>query len=222
MKKCIGIVLLLFAGVLALTGCSGSGQDDFQEKNYTVDGKQIEEIKIDVRDRQIRVSLSEDDRIHIGYQESEKEFYHIAVTEGNVLTMSTQNNKNWSDYIGGKPAASARVITLQIPDDMISALTLSTTNEDLRIPAIHMKDRISLTVNGGNIEFDGLDAGQEISLNAKNGDISGTILGRYEEYAIECNIKKGESNLPKQKEEGNKSLHVTNNNGDIAIEFKEE
>ena len=222
MKKCIGIVLLLFAGVLALTGCSGSGQDDFQEKNYTVDGKQIEEIKIDVRDRQIRVSLSEDDRIHIGYQESEKEFYHIVVTEGNVLTMSTQNNKNWSDYIGGKPAASARVITLQIPDDMISALTLSTTNEDLRLPAIHMKDRISLTVNGGNIEFDGLDAGQEISLNAKNGDISGTILGRYEEYAIECNIKKGESNLPKQKEEGNKSLHVTNNNGDIAIEFKEE
>ena len=105
---------------------------------------------------------------------------------------------------------------------MISALTLSTTNEDLRIPAIHMKDRISLTVNGGNIEFDGLDTGQEISLNAKNGDISGTILGRYEEYAIECNIKKGESNLPKQKEEGNKSLHVTNNNGDIAIEFKEE
>lgn len=105
---------------------------------------------------------------------------------------------------------------------MISALTLSTTNEDLRIPAIHMKDRISLTVNGGNIEFDGLDTGQEISLNAKNGDISGTILGRYEEYAIECNIKKGECNLPKQKEEGNKSLHVTNNNGDIAIEFKEE
>ena len=85
-----------------------------------------------------------------------------------------------------------------------------------------MKDHISLTVNGGNIEFDGLDAGQEISLNAKNGDISGTILGRYEEYAIECNIKKGESNLPKQKKEGNKSLHVKNNNGDIAIEFKEE
>ena len=105
---------------------------------------------------------------------------------------------------------------------MISALTLSTTNEDLRLPAIHLKDRISLTVNGGNIEFDGLAAEQEISLNAKNGDISGTILGRYEEYAIECNIKKGESNLPKQKEEGNKSLHVTNNNGDIAIEFKEE
>ena len=106
--------------------------------------------------------------------------------------------------------------------NMISALTLSTTNGDLRLPAIHMKDRISPTVNGGNIEFDGLDAGQKISLNAKNGDISGTILGRYDEYAIECNIKKGESNLPKQKKEGNKSLHVTNNNGDIAIEVKEE
>lgn len=222
MKKCIVIVLLIFAGMLVFTGCSGSGQDEFQEKNYTVDGKEIEEIKIDVRDRQIHVSLSKDDRIHIGYQESEKEFYHIAVTEGNVLTMSAQNNKEWTDYIGGKPAASARIITLQIPDDMISALTLSTTNEDVHLPAIHLKDRISLTVNGGNIEFDGLAAEQEISLNAKNGDISGTILGRYEEYAIECNIKKGESNLPKQKEEGNKSLHVTNNNGDIAIEFKEE
>ena len=106
---------------------------------------------------------------------------------------------------------------------MISALTLSTTNEDLRIPAIHMKDRISLTVNGGNIEFDGLDAGQEISLNAKKRRYQRHDSWKvWEEYAIECNIKKRRSNLPKQKEEGNKSLHVTNNNGDIAIEFKEE
>lgn len=55
---------------------------------------------------------------------------------------------------------------------------------------------ISLTSNGGNITFDKLNAGNATILDAKNGNITGSISGRYEDYAITCEIKKGESNLP--------------------------
>ena len=53
----------------------------------------------------------------------------------------------------------------------------------------------------------------------KNGKITGTVAGSYDDYTIACNIKKGESNLPTEKNGGSKTLTATNNNGDIAIEF---
>ena len=53
----------------------------------------------------------------------------------------------------------------------------------------------------------------------KNGDITGAIVGSYDDYAITCTVKKGESSLPEDKEGGSKTLTVSNNNGDIAIDF---
>ena len=76
-----------------------------------------------------------------------------------------------------------------------------------------------LSTNGGDISFDTLSAANEITLENKNGDITGTIAGSWDEYAITCTIKKGESSLPDEKNGGSKTLTAVNNNGDIDIEF---
>lgn len=52
--------------------------------------------------------------------------------------------------------------------------------------------------------------------------ITGTITGSYDDYAITCTIKKGESSLPDEKGGGSKTLTAINNNGDIDIEFVSE
>ena len=72
---------------------------------------------------------------------------------------------------------------------------------------------------GGNISFDVLNVGNEIILNVKNGNIEGIIAGSYDDYAISCNIKKGDSNLPSEKKNGAKKLSVTANNGNVHIEI---
>ena len=210
--------LCFISGCFALTGCSG-GDETFAQKEYTADAAQIGEIRIDVRDRQIDVSESEDGQIRITYSENSRETYDIAVSDDNVLTMTNAGEKKWTDYIGGKPSAENRRISLQIPDALTDGLTLSTTNEDISLSALSVAGSVSLSSNGGDITFEDLDAGEALDLTAKNGDISGTVVGSYDDFAIRSEIKKGECNLPEQKEGGAKTLNVSGNNGDIDIEF---
>ena len=221
MKKIVSFLMCFVCGIAFLAGCSNNSEP-FTQKNYTADGTQIKGVRVDVRDRQIEVSLSKDNQIHMDYFENNKEYYDISVSDENVLTMTAVSNKEWTDYIGSKPSAENRKIFLQIPNALLETLILSTTNEKISLSPLAVKESISVSDNGGNITFDKLDAGNTLTLTAKNGNISGTVIGSYEDYAILSEIKKGESNLPSNKDNGTKTLNVSNNNGDIAIEFVRE
>lgn len=168
------------------------------------------------------MSISEDDQIHISYFENSQETYDITVSDEQVLTMTSAINKDWTDYIGGKPSAENRKILLQIPDALLDTLTLSTTNEDISLPALAITKSINISSNGGNITFGNLEVGSAIYLTVKNGDISGTVVGSYDDFAIQTEIKKGESNLPDNKDGGEKTLNVSSNNGDVNITFVSE
>ena len=217
MKKIIAFTLCLALSSFALVGCSGESEP-FEEKSYTPD-VQVSGSNLDVRDREIEVSLSEDEQIHIQYSENDKEYYDISVSDKNVLTMVNASNKEWTDYIGGKPSAEDRKIVLQIPDTLLDNLTLSTTNEDVSLPALTVTGNITISCNSGNIAFESLSVGNALSLTVKSGDISGKVTGSYDDFAIQTEIKKGDSNLPGNKEDGEKSLNVSCNNGDVDIEF---
>ena len=217
MRKNVLSALCLLMGVVTLAGCSNNSEP-FEEKTYTPD-TQISKINLDVRDREIEVALSEDEQIHIQYSENSKEYYKIAVSDENVLTMTSKSDKEWTDYIGGKASAEARKILLQIPDALLENLTLSTTNETISLSALSVKGSISISSNRGNITFETLDVGHALTIDAKNGNITGTVAGSYDDFAIQSDIKKGNSSLPDQKDGGKKILNVSCNNGDVDIEF---
>lgn len=219
MKKIISLVLCLALGAFVLSGCSG-GDEPFEEKNYTPDA-QVSEINIDVEDREIEVSLSADGQIHIQYYENSKEYYDISVS-GSTLTMTAASYKAWTDYIGVKPSAENRKISLQVPDALLENLTLSTTNEDISLPALAVTGSISISSNGGDITFGRLDVGSALNLTVKNGDISGAVTGSYDDFAIQSDVKKGDSSLPENKDGGSKTLNVSANNGDVDIELVSE
>ncbi len=218
MKRIISLILCLVLGSLVLAGCSDNSQT-FTQHEYAADIAEIKDLSIDVRDREIEVSLSEDNKIHITYFESDKESYSIGVSDGNALTMTSASNKEWTDYVGGKTSAENRKITVQIPNALLCNLTLSTTNEDINLAALTVTGGVNITSNGGDISFENLDVGKALHLNGKNGDIFGTVIGGYDDFSITSEIKKGESNLPARKDSGEKTLNVSNNNGDINIEF---
>lgn len=219
MKKIISLALCLVLGSFVLAGCSDSS-DPLEEKSYTPD-TQVREINLDAEDREIEVSLSPDEQVHIEYWENSKEYYEIAVSDG-VLTMTSASSKEWTDYIGVKSSDEGRKISLQIPDALLENLTLSTTNEDISLPELSVTGSVSISSNGGDISFETLDVGSALTLNVKNGDISGTVVGSYDDFAIQTEIKKGESSLPDEKDGGEKTLNVSGNNGDVNIEFVKE
>lgn len=214
----LAFTLALALCVACFTGCSNQAEV-FTQKSYKVDGEHIKTVSIDAEDRQIEVTKSDDDQIHIDYFENDKEFYTISVSEDDTLKMTSATNKEWTDYIGVMSPIESRKILLQLPNALLTTLNLSTTNEDILLPDLNISKDLSLSSNDGNIIFDKLDVGNSISLNAKNGNISGVLVGSYDDYAILCDIKKGESTLPSSKKEGAKTLKATNNNGDIKIEF---
>ena len=218
MKKISLLLICLLCVLTTLTGCSNEN-NTLSPKSYMPDSDQITGVCIDVRDREIEVVASADGYIHIDYYENEKEYYTISVSEDHVLTMTAETDKDWTDYIGGKAASGSRKITLQIPDETLLTLQLSTTNEDIALSAFVIKGDVRLSNNGGNIGFDKLNVGNSITLSNKNADISGSIVGSYDDYAIKTTVKKGNSSLPTDKQSGDKTLDVSNNNGDININF---
>lgn len=218
MKKITAILFfVILAAALSLAGCSDN--NTFTEKSYASGDEPIEKISIDVADRELEVSASEDDRVHIDYFDSETEFLHITVTEGNELLVKLEYNKNWTDFIGVKPSGEYRKIQIRVPDNLISAFSATTTNENIQLSPLSFTDNISLNANGGDIVCEKINAGKSISLTAKNGNIRGSVLGGMDDFSITCTIKKGKSNLPAQKEGGVKTLSADCNNGDINVEF---
>lgn len=217
MKKIIALAICLVLSSVILAGCSDNSEA-FEEKSYTPDIP-VNEINLDVQDREIEVSISEDEQVHIQYYENSKEYYDISVSDENVLTMTSAGDKKWTDYIGFKPAAENRKISLQIPDTLLENLTLSTTNEDITLSALAVTGSVRISSTEGNITFGTLDVGNALTLSAKNGDISGVVVGGYDDFSIQSEIKKGESNLPDNKDGGEKTLNVSSNNGDVNIEF---
>ena len=75
-----------------MAGCSGESEP-FEKKSFTPD-TQVNGINLDVRDREIEVTLSDDEQVHIQYSENSKEYYEISVSDGNVLTMVNASNKD--------------------------------------------------------------------------------------------------------------------------------
>ena len=212
MKKrlLIAVYLILVSSLFA--GCS---TEHFTAREYTAEGSLVQSINVDVRDRRIDVSVSNDDMIHIDYFESSKEGYDITLSSG-VLTIEGISNKNWADFIGVKPSAENRRISIRIPAGILSSLDMNTTNENITIRDIAVSDSMSLSSNGGNVEFENLAVGKSLSMKSKNGNIKGSVLGGYDDFTINCDIKKGDCNL-QNKDGGEKILNVSCNNGDVNI-----
>lgn len=80
-------------------------------------------------------------------------------------------------------------------------------------------DDLSISTNNGDIELSNVNCEKTIVLDSKNDSISGSIKGSYDDYKINCSIKKGNSSLPTLKEDGEKILRVNANNGDINLSF---
>ena len=214
LKKSLAALALAasLASLCALVGCS---EQTFTERTFASGEQAVQSVVVDVADRAVEVVASEDGQAHVAGFESEQEYYDITL-EGGVLTVKLVQDKEWTDFIGTKPDAQYRALTIALPAG-VASLTVATTNEDVRLEPLAF-DAVSLSSNGGNLVFEGLSAGESISLTAKNVNIEGTIAGGWDDYSIDCTVKKGESSLV-SKEGGAKTLTVDCNNGDVRVQF---
>ncbi len=193
----------------------------FITKEYSYDCTTVKSITVDVIDRIVEISQSDDNKIHIDCYESEKEYYDIQIVNDGEMSVKYSANKSWNDFIGFKPSADYRKITIKVPNDALTELNVTTTNENIIVNNLSVQDNMLLNSNGGDVKITKANVGKTVNLTAKNGNIKGTIIGNWDTFAIDCTIKKGDCNLPANKEDGAKSLIVNCNNGDINLSFVE-
>lgn len=217
MKKLLFCMAACAVLALCMTGCSS--QQTFEEDSYSSAGEEVRAVTVDVSDREVLIGASADGQVRIEYSESEKEYYDISLSQEGKLTMTLVLDKQWTDFIGTKPAIEDRTIRLYLPDGLLSSLKVTTTNEAVVLSPLSVSGSVALDSNGGDVRFDSVLVGTEASFAAKNGNIVGSLVGGWDDFSISCTVKKGESNLPESKPGGEKSLAVDCNNGDVAIEF---
>ena len=217
MKK-LTVLLLALCGVLvlALGGCANG--DTFTQKTYSSGDSVIEKIWVNVEDRELEIGASEDNQAYIDYFDGEKEFLDIKLAD-KQLTVELKYNKVWTDFIGAKPAAGFRKIKVRVPDGVIAELYAKTTNGSIKTEPLSVTEKLSLDADGGNIVCERLSVGKAVDFKAKNGNITASVIGGWDDFSISCKIKKGECNLPLNKENGAKALFADCNNGNIDIEF---
>lgn len=218
MKKWSIMVVSLLCTAVFSSGCTKES-DAFEAKSYTSEGETITSIRIDVRDKEIQVTASDNEFVHMDYYENDTRYYDISVSDG-LLSVTEKSDEGIGKFFGIKSSNQENVLSLQIPESQISDLEIRTSNENISLSDIAVTETISLIDNGGNIFFQNLGSGSDITISNKNGGIGGTILGTYEDYNILCDIKKGDSSLPSKDNGAGKSLYVTNNNGNVEIDFK--
>ncbi len=219
MKKLIFVLFLISVLLITFVGCDNN--QTFITKEYSYDCTTVKSITVDVIDRIVEIRQSDDNQIHIDCYESEKEYYDVQIVNDGELSVKYSTDKNWNDFVGSKPSANYRKITVKIPNNALTELNVTTTIENIVVDNLSVQDGMSLNSNGGDVKINKVNVGKTISLIAKNGNIKGTIIGNWDTFAIDCTIKKGDCNLPANKQDGAKSLIVNCNNGDINLSFVE-
>lgn len=218
-KTIVMMITLIAMSSTLLMGCNSS-DSVFYPKSYDTSLNDIDSITIDVRDRNIEIIESSDNDIHIAYSENAKEFYEISTTTDKKLTMESKTNKTWTDFFGLKSSLEGRTIQLALPQAGLRNLHINTTNNSITIPAMDIMDSVEIIVNKGDIHVTGLEVGSSVRLEAKDGDITGTIKGSYDDFTITSNAHKGSNNLPTSKTSGTKHMEVRTNNGNINVEIE--
>lgn len=214
-KVAVAAAVAAFALMGAMSGCTND--EVFTAQTYVEEGE-VRSVSVDVSDRAVELAPSEDGKLRIDYYESEKTSYSISLSEEGVLSVTLDLDQSWTDFVGVQPSAEYRTIRVCLPQELTD-VSVSTTNEAISATGTIAAQNVSLIVNGGDLSFEKISSGSSVTLNAKNGNITGTIVGSWDDYAITCNVKKGETSLPESKTGGSKTLAVDCNNGDVEVEI---
>lgn len=169
MKKLLFCMAACAVLALCMTGCSS--QQTFEEGSYSSAGEEVRAVTVDVSDREVLIGASADGQVRIEYSESEKEYYDISLSEEGELTMTLVLDKQWTDFIGTKPAIEDRTIRLYLPDGLLSSLKVTTTNEAVVLSPCPLRGAWRWTATGATCALSASLSERKLPLRQRTGTL---------------------------------------------------
>ena len=99
------------------------------------------------------------------------------------------------------------------------SVSCETSNGDIRLMTVRAKNALKAKTSNSPIEAERIQS-DEIELQSSNGRITGTILGKMEDYVIRSSTSNGNNTLP-ERTTGSKKLTAETCNGSIELFFTE-
>ena len=99
-------------------------------------------------------------------------------------------------------------------------IKVKSSNGQVVLDQVSAARNVNADTSNSGIKLTKLNVGRSVSCGTSNGKISGTIVGRMEEFSITSSTTNGDNNLPKKTDNGEKNANFKTSNSDIEIAFE--
>lgn len=142
---------------------------DYAEKQFDIDIDVIDMIDFSLINRGINIEPSDDDQIHIKYNENERDYIEIEVEDSKLKVKNTVVSNNVINYMINNTIVPH--ITLLLPEENNKIIYINTKNGSIKTKgALNFKDVSLNTINGG-ININNIYILDNLKVSTKNGFI---------------------------------------------------
>lgn len=205
------IGLIIFFVAFYVSGCDISKlntQPPYKEKIY-ISSSEFSSIKIEDSNNDIVIRTSHDEKIHITYNENEKEFYQINDTS--ELAFKKVNDYKWYDNIFNiNIDFKSKPLTILLPKNYSGDLNIKTSNGSIKVENISISNLGILTSNG-EIDLNTVKSSGFIEAKTSNAEVNFTNID-----AKDIAAKSSNKNIKITKIKVTNKLHLKTSNADIT------
>lgn len=234
----IMIIALFVAGIGCIAGALASVDFNFDRlldngKTFSKDYEFSSDGAIDIISdyHTVNIVQSKDDKLRVCTKQNDKVTFDVSFESG-TLQIAVKGSYDWIDHVAlytehtvivEIPASCTAVNVTMSAAFNLSVNTLTANELNILVDRGHIDlydcdiKTLSAINMEGSIDFSNL-AADNITIKATKGNISGTIKGDENVYAVTASAPEGNSNL-KNRAGGSKSLIATATSGKIEIFF---
>ena len=189
-------------------------REHFEEMTYD-DRQDCDSFRIDVDNDSIRFQKSEDDKIHIKYQDSNFTGHQINVDrsgEKKLLTIKSEDKRQWYDYVGININFAEKGMIIYLPEKEYISIDASTINGSIRTSNnIEIKENMTFNTVNGQINMKKAKA-ENIFAESVNGKIE-----MHHCFSDKNIIAKSTNGNVEFKDAESDCIHIETVNGGISL-----
>lgn len=144
---------------------------NFTEKNVDTDFE-ASSIIIDAENNIVKIAVSDDDKTHITYFESESYTFEYSEKDGAISLTSNFENKilRWFNF--GYISERVRTITVEVPADFNGNLDINTSNGKITLEDLDNLTDVRLKTSNGKVTVKNSKTSGYLDVKSSNGELT--------------------------------------------------
>lgn len=207
---------LVIAGIACMSGALAAVGFDIHRLStvkFVTDTAEISEkfdkIAVDITSADIEMKRSDSKKCRVEFYDREKTA-HTAVVKDQTLIIGENDAGNWFDSFG--LSFDSPKITIYLPKDRYTAVTIETVTGDVRIPKDFTFDELTVNATTADVEC-AANVTENCKISLTTGDIS---LSDIDTDAVEASVTTGDVSLRSVK--AKESILIVSTTGDIRFD----